>query len=152
MAQLGPYKPHRDGDTRRAMVIAIIRSVVELDGDEHFLKVKKKLLHTLIWAYTEADSKHNTRERSLAASRLVMPNTKLLKSALVHEHMTCKEDLVARLMRSSSMAVDEVMRDAVACLVTKEEHEHLTREDRKAKKLGKRRTAQERYANIELAV
>ncbi len=150
MAQLTNYKPHKHGDTRRNAVIRLISAVVALDGDAHLQKVKKKLLDTLVWAYTEADGKHNTRHRSLAASRLVMPSLKLLKSALIHEHMTCKEHLVAELMRSTPADVPLVMHKAKACLVTREEHDRLTRGDRESKRINRQRTAHERYSEAEV--
>ena len=78
-----------------------------------YLPHKKELLSTCIWKITEADGKWKVRYWSEGALS-VSPKD------LRHEHVYERKELVSRLLSGEN--VDSVVKNAIACLVTKDEH------------------------------
>lgn len=102
---------------------------------------KVVLLKTCLWLITEADGpKHATRyrsEASLTADR----------RELQHEHVFQLRTLVSQLLADASR-LDDVLRRAVACTVTRDEHTRLTR----VSKLDPQLDGWPRYAAVGIRV
>jgi len=89
--------------------------------------VKKPLLSRCIWLITEANEKYRLRFRSEEALGAA-------KKELRHEHVFPRRDLIRALMRSTS-SVKRILKKAVACVVTEDEHRRLDRVSRENPRL-----------------
>jgi len=107
------YAEHKDRRARISSAITAIETILPLDL---YLAHKKELLSVCIWKITEADGKLKVRYWSEGA----IDNQ---SSKLQHEHVHERKELIARLL--SGEAVESVVTDAVACIVTREEHSQL---------------------------
>jgi len=74
---------------------------------------KKELLSICIWKITQADGKYKVRYWSEGA-------VSAEKRKLQHEHVVERKELIQRLLAGEE--VDLVVADAIACIVTEEEH------------------------------
>jgi hypothetical protein len=80
---------------------------------------RQEALEIALWKITEADGKHNTQFRSMAACTL--PDNEL-----IHEHVFRIAPLARKLMNGCPEDIDRILEEkAVACLVTKDEHDSL---------------------------
>ncbi|MFA6528359.1 MAG: hypothetical protein WCT46_02355 [Candidatus Gracilibacteria bacterium] len=84
-------------------------------------KHKKELLSCLIWKTTEASGKYNTRYVSKGVFNGGFP--------VEHEHVFTRKTLVEKMLRNPE-DIRLVIDEAVACLVTKEEHGSLSKSNR----------------------
>jgi hypothetical protein len=84
---------------------------------------KRELLSTMLWKLTEARGKYTTRYRSQAA--LDPPKG----TELQHEHVFERKQLIDEILANPGQARD-IAKTAVGCIVTKEEHDRLTRMSR----------------------
>jgi len=107
------YVKHKDHEVRIHSAVTAIEAILPLDL---YPSHKKELLSVCIWKITEADGKAKVRYWSEGA----IENN---NSKLQHEHVHERQELIARLL--SGEAVNSVVADAVACIVTKEEHTKL---------------------------
>ena len=107
------YKKHKDREKRLSSAITAINALLPLDL---YAAHKKELLGICIWKITEADGKTKVRYWSEGAIGSD-------KSSLQHEHVHERKELILRLL--SGEYIDIVIKDAVACMVTKEEHRRL---------------------------
>ena len=114
------YAEHKDRDVRISSAITAIEAILPL---ALYPAHKKELLSICIWKITEADGKKKLRYWSKGA----IDNE---SSELQHEHVHERKELISRLL--SGEAVELVVADAVACMVTKKEHSQL----RASKSLG----------------
>lgn len=110
---LPTYVPHRDHDVRIASATMAIRALIPL---EFYPAHKRVLLSDCIWMITEADGKMKVRYWSEGA--LEQPQPKLH-----HEHVNERRMLIQRLLNGED--VTSVVADAVACIVTRDEHKQL---------------------------
>lgn len=109
------YVPHKDRDARIGSSIRAIEAILPLDL---YPTHKKELLSVCIWKITEADGKSKVRYWSEGA----LENQ---SGKLQHEHIHERKELISRLLDGES--VQSVISDAIACMVTKEEHLGLGR-------------------------
>lgn len=116
------YKAHPEGEQRRRVLRELIEAVLLVPLDD---KYKRKVLNDLLWKYTEADGKYNTRHRSVAASEYTSNH------GLRHDHVFTKKELIGQLMEPSPTQVHQILERAIGCVVTKDEHTALSRFDRK---------------------
>lgn len=79
---------------------------------------KKKLLNELIWKITEADGKYKTRFISEGVKKGYGP--------IQHEHVIPRKELIRQILRRPKN-IERILNNAVACLVTKKEHQSLTK-------------------------
>ena len=107
------YKPHKDREIRISSAILAIKNIAPLSL---YLAHKKELLSVCIWKITEADGKKKVRYWSEKATRE-------LASKIQHEHVFERKELIGRILSDEN--VDIVVKDAIACMVTKAEHSEL---------------------------
>lgn len=108
------YIEHKDRDIRIKSATVAINAILPLDL---YPAHKRELLSVCIWKITEADGKYKVRYWSEGS---ISSNVKLQ-----HEHVYERKTLISRLLDGEP--VESVICDAVACMVTKTEHERLTR-------------------------
>ena len=92
----------------------IIKAVLMLDIHED---MKKKVMDTMLWNITGAFGKFQTRYISDGAK---LSNGDPLR----HEHVFTKKSLVTRIMDKLE-DLDTILKDAIGCVVTNEEHKRL---------------------------
>jgi hypothetical protein len=112
------YRTHPDADKRIGSAIAAAKAIVRLDL---YPAHKRELLSICIWKITEAApmSKYQTRYRSRATESAS-------ESELAHDHVFQRKSLIDAMLKNPD-SVDPILRSAVACVVTRSEHDALTR-------------------------
>jgi hypothetical protein len=115
MASIMEYKRIPERLSRIESAETAIKAIIPLDILESH---KRELIGVCIWKITEAGGKWNVRFRSEKA----LSNTQNLR----HEHVYERKHLIDRLI--SGETVDSVIRDAIACIVTQDEHLALSRQ------------------------
>jgi hypothetical protein len=112
---IATYKRRADRCARIESAEKAIKAIIPLEILEAH---KRELLGVCIWKITEAEGKWNVRFRSEKA----LSNSDDLR----HEHVYERKHLIDRLISGES--VDSVIRDAIACIVTQDEHLVLSRQ------------------------
>jgi len=107
------YVEHKDRAVRISSAITAIKTIAPLDL---YAAHKKELISVCIWKITEADGKLKVRYWSEGA-------VSTQEAKLQHEHVHERKELIARLL--SGEVVESVVADALACMVTKDEHHRL---------------------------
>ena len=106
---------HKDHEKKIKSAITAIKAILPL---ELYLAHKKELLSICIWKITEADGKYNG-QRYWSKGARASQNAKW-----VHEHIYTRKELIERLLGGED--VKPVVENAIACVVTKEEHKILS--------------------------
>ena len=97
--------------------ITLVEATLDLPIlDQH----KRDVINVMLWKITEASGKYKTRFRSTGAAN-APKDTKLQ-----HEHVIPRKTLIDAILKEPSRA-RELLTSALACTVTKEEHDRLTR-------------------------
>ena len=114
------FQRHRSAEERKCSAIVLAKTLLqEVPGllPEH----RRECLSIALWKYTEAEglSKHKTRFRSKAS--LAAP------SDLRHDHVFQRANMIDALMQAKPEDIEEILKNAVGCTVTKEEHTLLER-------------------------
>ncbi|HVR38204.1 MAG TPA: hypothetical protein VMU84_03855 [Thermoanaerobaculia bacterium] len=81
-------------------------------------RTKRDIISGLLWKITEARGKYTTRYRSRASTEG--------GAKLQHDHVFTRKDITDRLIAEPERA-REILRDAIGCVVTVEEHRRLSR-------------------------
>jgi hypothetical protein len=113
------FMPDPRAEARRRSIAQLIRIIVSVDHPDVLNEQKLQVIDTLLWKFTEADGKHNTPFRTVAA--LTAP-----EEELQHEHVFTRKQLKHRILASTPDDVDSILADAIGCLVTVEEHKRLS--------------------------
>ena len=115
----------------------IINAVVKLNISDY---MKRKVIGTMIWNITGASGKYKLPYISVLADK----NHNLKVN---HEHVFRKKILVEEILNNPDN-LESILENAVACVVTVDEHERLNKVDRENPQLD----GWERYkvANIEV--
>ncbi|QDT54289.1 hypothetical protein Pan44_23170 [Caulifigura coniformis] len=106
------WKPKPGTRRRKANVKRAVEAILPLDID---VKLKRRLLDACIWRRTELSGKHALRYVSVAARDL--------PPGCIHEHVFTRKRLIDDLM--AGKPVGAVLKRAIACVVTGEEHTRL---------------------------
>ncbi len=111
--------------TKRQDAIKVIKALLELDIDE---AMKKKFLSNCLWQVTQAEGKgkYELRYKTKAALKAIKEGR---RNELRHEHVYPRKQMVQRLIDSPEK-VDEIVKEAVGCVVTQDEHAILSQIDR----------------------
>lgn len=116
------YKPHKHGAARRQSAIIALRALLPLPL---LAAHKRELLGVCLWKITEADGKFNVRFWSEKAIAIAQKNANSAsRRGLIHEHVYTRKALIARLLGGE--AIEAVAADAVACIITAQEHKLLS--------------------------
>ena len=102
----------------------LIESILKIDHTNCQLIHLKQLLSVLLWKITEANGKYNLRY----VSKGVL--VRMQKIKIIHEHVYEREKLINDLI-SGKKTIQKILENAVACLVTVEEAELLSKVDKK---------------------
>ena len=115
-----PYEPSSSREARLDFAVKAMEAVYQIPA-EPSEEWKKKFFWTAVWLVSERDGKYSPRYRSRAA---LDSDEKFVQ----HEHIFPIKDLwLLRTVRS----LEATLNFAEGCLVTKEEHQRLSAEDRR---------------------
>ena len=144
-------KPKKDaGETIRS---ALALAELVLSSEKVSTKHKKDVLHHVLWKLTEAKHpKHRLPLRTRAAHDEILKGGDLGKR-LRHEHVFPRSSVVNEIMDNPKKVRRLLKKNAVACIVTKQEAESLTAQDRRRRKAGKPKLlGWDRYKTLRLRV
>jgi len=115
------FQRHRSTEERKRSAIVLAKTLLqEIPGllPEH----RRECLGIALWKYTQAEglSKYKTRFRSKASISAVARD-------LRHDHVCQRAIMIDTLLQAKSEDVDEILRNAVGCTITKDEHTLLER-------------------------
>jgi hypothetical protein len=111
------FEPHPEGQARRESIRMLLHHILAARGAGIMDRHIKYALDTLIWKYTEADTKNNLRYRTVAAMRREGP--------IRHEHVYQKAQMITQLLSAQTEDVDAILASACGCLVTDQKHIRL---------------------------
>jgi hypothetical protein len=118
------FKPHAQFEERKRSAVTLIKLLLADKKPEVLSAHYRELLTILLWKITEAESsKHKTRFQSQGA----LDSSD--KSKLRHDHVFQRSKMIVALEKAAPQDVDDILNTAVACTVTVEEHDHLSRFD-----------------------
>ena len=118
------FKSNPKAEKRKCSAIALIKHLLLERKPEVLPTHYKQLLTILLWKITEAEStKYRTRFQSGGAQ------TCGDKAKLRHDHVFQREKMIAELMKAAPEEIDGILKKAVACTVTEEEHNRLREYD-----------------------
>lgn len=110
------FVPNPKADEVIKSAITAIKGILVLQiNNEH----KETLISRMVWAITEAHGKYTTRFRSEG----VLTNA---DCKIQHEHVYTRKELIAKILKDPAQC-EKILDNAVACVVTEDEHRLLTR-------------------------
>jgi hypothetical protein len=118
------YHPAPDRDERLRSAVAL--GIFAVTARELHAEHRKLVCKQAAWYATECDGKLTPRFRTPAAMAFDGPR---YWSVLRHEHVYTLASLAEQMLAQPDQ-VERILRGAVACLVTKDEHDRLTLFDR----------------------
>jgi len=148
------FKPHPQSKTRKRSAFTLIKWLLANKNKRGILSThRQQLLDVLLWKITEAESsKYKTRFQSQGASPCFELSGKLFqkcrrKAKLQHDHVYQRSKMIEALERAypDSQKVDDILKKAVGCTVTREEHKCL-------KKFDKQCDGWDRYGKAQIKV
>lgn len=114
------FERHPLAEERLNSAVTLVKAMLQLPGliPEH----RREFLKLALWKVTEAESlnKYKTQLRSQAACSCA-PGTKLQ-----HDHVFQRSRMVDVLLTASPEAIDDILKSAVGCTITKDEHTRLS--------------------------
>ncbi|MEK6893701.1 MAG: hypothetical protein AABX07_05880 [Nanoarchaeota archaeon] len=114
------YKPKDNREQKLKEMFDTTKRILSFNLSE---KLRKKLIDILIWCISEVDGKTNLKYRSKGA---LDPRN---KEELIHEHVFTKKQIYNNLIKSPDKT-EQILKKIVACAVTKDEHDKLTKFDK----------------------
>jgi hypothetical protein len=115
------YERHPLAEERLRSATTLVKALLQAPGliPEH----RREFLKLALWKVTEAEgrTKYKTQLRSQGALSSP-PDTKL-----EHDHVFQRSLMVDALLSASPDAVDTIIKGAVGCTITKQEHDRLKR-------------------------
>jgi hypothetical protein len=118
------FKPHPESEKRKRSAVTLINFLLAEKKPEVLPAHYRELLSTLLWKITEAEShKYKTRLQTEGAMNCTE------KSELRHEHVFQQSKMIAALEKAAPHEVDDILKDAIGCTVTIEEHIRLSNFD-----------------------
>lgn len=133
------YVPNPEATKLISSATAWIQLILAFDSPEVIPKHREKLLRHSLWMISEAEGKYNLRYRSEGA--LACSD----ESQLEHEHVFPIQSLIGQLLSAKPDNVPKILSNVIACMVTKEEHNKVSR-------LGKGYIGWERYIKARVPV
>jgi hypothetical protein len=113
------FKRHPLADERTRSAVILVKALLQTRGliPGH----RREFLKIALWKVTEAEgrSKHKTQLQSQAA-RSAPRGTKLQ-----HDHVFQRSKMVDTLLEAKPDAIDGILKRAVGCTITKDEHARL---------------------------
>lgn len=113
------YERHPRAEERLRSAVLLVKALLQTPGliPEH----RKKFVKLALWEVTEAEGKAKYKTRFQSQKALSAgPETKLQ-----HEHVYPRAKMSDALLAAKPEDIDEILKNAVGCTVTEEEHDRL---------------------------
>lgn len=118
------FVPHPQSEARKRSAVTLIKCLLAERKPEVLSAHYRELLDVLLWKLTEAESsKYKTRFRSKGALGCGG------KAKLRHDHVFQRSKMIAALEKAEPHEVDDILKNAIGCTVTAEEHSRLSQFD-----------------------
>jgi hypothetical protein len=137
------FEPHPRAEDRKRSAVALIELLLTNKKPEVLPEHLGELIKILIGKITEADGKRNTRHWSNGALQCSD------KNQLRHEHVYTRKRMIQALLKASPEESREILKDAIGCIVTADEHRRLSTFDKTHEGWERYRKAQLRVTNTE---
>ncbi|HWG21741.1 MAG TPA: hypothetical protein VG225_14515 [Terracidiphilus sp.] len=137
------FKTHPRAEDRKRSATALIELLLANKTPEILSEHLREVLKILLWKITEADGKYDTRYQSNGA--LECKDQKQLR----HDHVYPCKRMIGALIQAKPEEWQEILRDAVGCTVTVDEHRLLSTFDEKYDGWERYRKAKLRVINTE---
>lgn len=134
------FKPHPQSERRKRSAIILIKYLLRQKNPDVLAVHRRELLSILLWKITLAES---SKCKARLRTQRAMSSSK--KSKLEHDHVFQRARMIAILEKAALQEVDCILKNAVGCVVTKEEHARLSHFD-------KRYDSWDRYRKARLTV
>jgi hypothetical protein len=115
------FQVHVEADARMRSAIMLVKLLLRKDVEISYAH-RQEFLSLALWKVTEAESTHKHRTRFCSQAAYTSP-----ESNLRHDHVFQRAPMVRALLDSSPENVDEILDNAVACTITKDEHTLLNK-------------------------
>jgi hypothetical protein len=119
------FKPHPKSEARKRSASTLIKYLLAEKQPDVLPAHRRELLGVLLWKLTEAESSHKHKTRFQSEGALGCND----EAKLRHEHVYQQEKMIAALEKATPNEVDDILKTAVACTVTTEEHTRLSEFD-----------------------
>lgn len=137
-AYLQPWVDSGNGQRRLVSAATVLRFA--LNHPDVLPEQRNRLITESLWFVTETEGKYGARYKTRGVLDLeAEAPIANWQSRLRHEHVVTRKQLADRLRAGEDP--ERVVADAVACIVTKEEHDKLTPFDRTHKGWDRYRAA-----------
>jgi hypothetical protein len=118
------FELHSKAEQRKNSAVTLTKILLANKRPEILPPHYRELLKILLWKITEAESqKHKTRFQSKGATECTD------RGKLRHEHVYQCSKMIDVLLKARPEDVDCILKDAVACTVTMDEHYLLAKFD-----------------------
>ena len=118
------FEAHPQSGARRRSAVTLIKYLLADKRPEVLQAHYRELLSSLLWKITEADGhKYKTRFQSQGAMGCTD------RAKLRHEHVFQRSRMIEALENASPHEVDDILKNAIGCTVTIEEHALLSKFD-----------------------
>jgi hypothetical protein len=115
------FKPHPQSEARKRSAVTLIKYLLAENKPEALSAHYRELLDVLLWKVTEAESsKYKTRFQSQGALDCSD------RAKLRHDHVFQRAKMIAALEKAASHEVDDILKAAIGCTVTIDEHTRLS--------------------------
>jgi hypothetical protein len=114
------FKRRSDYDARCRSIHEVVEFVLRTPLHSH---CKKKLLNCCLWQLTVAEGTNKYNVRFVSAAAKLLLTDKGRSKVLRHDHVFRRAQMVEKLMRAKPQDAASILRRAVGCVVTKEEHD-----------------------------
>jgi hypothetical protein len=143
-----PFEKHQLAEEQMRSAVVLIRALLQVHPglmDKH----RSEFLRTALYKVSEAEGSHKYRTRYMSEKALAVAAKERRpgdSKELVHEHVYERAKIAALLVKDSD-SIEIILKDAFACVVTKEE-------DRELRKIKKRDKCDgwKRYSRAEIRV
>src|SRR5712672_2478450 len=119
------FKPHPKYKEHRHSAVTLIKYLLAKNRPDALRGHYQELLDTLLWKITEAEcsNKYKTRFQTQGAVN------RKGETNLRHEHVFQRSRMIELLEKAAPHEVDDILKDAIGCTVTVEEHARLSKFD-----------------------
>ena len=114
------FEPHPQAEKRKSSTVTLIKVLLGNKKPEVLPAHYRAVLNTLLWKMTEAEShKYKTRFQSQGAIEGID------KGKLRHDHVYQRSRMIDELLQAKPEELDGILKNAIGCTVTIEEHSRL---------------------------
>jgi hypothetical protein len=113
------FEARPEAENCRRSLTSLVKVLLANRKPDVLLAHYRAVIDTLLWKFTEADGKFNTRFRTQGAMKCDD------KRKLRHEHVYQRRKMIDELVKAKPEEVDSILKRAIGCTITDDEHDRL---------------------------